>query len=91
MEFSDKTLPYHPHYHPPHSQMAENSAPICGPIDKPARTELSISVRSKIRALRSIAEWPFRKIGTKFGIPYSTVFRVCNQVCLSYSIFVEKN
>lgn len=45
-----------------------------------ARTELSISIQSKIRAFRSIAAWQFRKIGTELGVPSSTVFRICNQV-----------
>lgn len=43
------------------------------------RTQVSLSVRSKIRGLRNIAAWPFRKIGTELGIPLTTVFNVCQQ------------
>jgi hypothetical protein len=43
------------------------------------RSELSLSLRCKIRALRSAALWPFRKIGKEFGVPLSTVYSICQQ------------
>lgn len=42
-------------------------------------TELTDSIRSKIRALRMIAFWPFRKIGSKLNIPLTTVYTICQQ------------
>lgn len=43
------------------------------------RTELSNSLRSKIRTLRTIALWPFRKIGSELGVPLTTVYTICQQ------------
>ncbi|KAH0610558.1 uncharacterized protein H6S33_012085 [Morchella sextelata] len=43
------------------------------------RSELSLSLRCKIRALRSAALWPFRKIGKELGVPLSTVYSICQQ------------
>jgi hypothetical protein len=43
------------------------------------RVELSLSLRSKIRTLRNITLWPFRKIGTELGVPLSTVYKICKE------------
>ena len=43
------------------------------------RTQITLSLRSKIRCLRHIAFWPFRSIAQEFQVPISTVFTICNQ------------
>lgn len=53
-------------------------------VQKSLKTEISLSIRSKIRALRQVASWPFRKIGTELGIPLTTVFNICQQPSTSH-------
>ena len=42
-------------------------------------TQISLSLRAKIRCLRHIALWPFCSIASEFQVPVSTVFSICNQ------------
>jgi hypothetical protein len=51
------------------------------PQSKPLalRVELSNSLCSKIRRLRKIALWQFRKIASELEVPLSTVFSICQQ------------
>lgn len=61
----------------PENKDSERPGPnaLLGPAK---RKEISISVRSKIRALRSIAAWPFWEIGTELGVSSTTIYRICN-------------
>lgn len=43
------------------------------------RSAITLSIRSKIRAMRAVALWPFRRISQEFNLPLSTVFSVCAQ------------
>lgn len=40
------------------------------------RVELTVEMRSKIRALYHLAHWPFRKIASITGVSLTTVYRV---------------
>lgn len=48
-------------------------------VQKSFRNEISLSIQSKIWALRQVASWPFRKIVTKLGIPLTRVFNISQQ------------
>jgi len=41
--------------------------------------QITLSLRSKIRSLRTLALWPFRRIAEAVQLPVSTVFAVCAQ------------
>lgn len=74
---SSQSLPQAPPSTPDPDQLT-----VQMPFPPPAqtlRTKITLSVRSKIRALRTIALWPFRKIADEFELPVSTVFTVCAQ------------
>lgn len=49
------------------------------PVKSSIQTELTDSIRSKIRALRMIALRPFRKIASEVNIPLTTVYTICQQ------------
>lgn len=55
------------------------SEPELEPAKPSFRTELSISVCSKIQTLHNITLWPLCKIGIELGIPVSTVYKICKQ------------
>jgi len=44
----------------------------------PERISITFSIRSKIRALRAHAAWPFRRIAREIGVVTSTVFSICS-------------
>ena len=43
------------------------------------KRQITLSLRSKIRSLRTIALWPFRRIAASVDLPLSTVFSICAQ------------
>ena len=43
------------------------------------RAQITLSLRSKVRSLRNIALWPFRRIAESVHLPLSTVFSICAQ------------
>ena len=43
------------------------------------RREITLSLRFKIRSLRTFAMWPFRRISLAVQLPVSTVFSICAQ------------
>lgn len=59
---------------------------------EPARpAELSLSIRSKIRAPRRITCWPFRKIGIECGAPIPMVSKSVNNYLplIAYALAVQ--
>lgn len=68
--------------HHPSENQASSQTQIPEPLPvepKSFRTEVTLSIRSKIRSLRTIALWPFRHIAQEFQLPVSTVFSICAQ------------
>ena len=41
------------------------------------KRQMTLSLRSKIRSLRTIALWTFRRISKSVHLPLSTVFSIC--------------
>ena len=58
---------------------AKSHFPPPPPPPKSLRTEITLSLRSKIRALHTFAQWTFRHIATTVELPVSTVFAICAQ------------
>ncbi|PWW80705.1 hypothetical protein C7212DRAFT_274038 [Tuber magnatum] len=50
------------------------------------RRQITLSLRSKIRSLHTIALWPFRHIAKSVDLPLSTVFSICTWSGTPYEI-----
>jgi len=54
------------------------------PAERALQSQITLSLRSKIRSLCPITLWPFRRIAASVCIPLSTVFSICAQPGTSY-------
>jgi len=63
----------------PASQSAYHTTESLNPFPNSLRREITLSLQSKIRSLRTFAMWPFRRISQAVQLPVSTVFSICAQ------------